>query len=287
MIRPEAVSLGEDGPLRAEVIEATYAGTFVRVTLRHGQQRLEAHIPLGTSLTVGEEVALQPARPTGCGGSRATATSRSTRDLEWGLNTCRSVANRFGTGRVSRSDDPDPDCARGASLLSDKAPGVRLGQAILLLSGGLFLTVVVVPDASRFYWTPLTIGIAYLGAAIVGGRRGGHWATACVLTGWGAAVVFAGAIRPDLDTSGLYLTGAGLGAVTGLLLQRAGVEVSPLGLAGTITGGGLILALTTQFPGVLDNARTYAIGLGAVAVANIVLAVRPGRVPEHEEADPA
>jgi len=159
--------------------------------------------------------------------------------------------------------------------MSSKAPGVRLNQAILLLAGALFLVFVVAPEADRFYWTPLTIGLAYLGAAIAGGRDGGHWATACALTGWGAAVVLAGAARPDLDVSGLYLTGAGLGAVAGLLLQRAGFSVNPMGLAVTIAAGGLVLALTTQAPGLLDDARTYAALIGAVAVVNIVLALAP------------
>lgn len=149
------------------------------------------------------------------------------------------------------------------------------------MAGALFLAFVVAPDPARFYWTPLTIGLAYLGAAVVGGRRGGHWATACVLTGWGAAVVLAGAARPGLDTSGLYLTGAGLGAVAGTLLRRAGYEVDAMGLAVTITGGGLILALTTQAPGVLDDARTFAVALVVIAVANIVLALRDERAPKR------
>ena len=38
--------------------------------------------------------------------------------------------------------------------------------------------------------TPLGIGLVYLLAAAVGGRRGGYWATATVLVGWGAAVVW-------------------------------------------------------------------------------------------------
>jgi hypothetical protein len=156
--------------------------------------------------------------------------------------------------------------------MSSKAPGVRLNQAILLLAGALFLVFVVAPEAERFYWTPLTIGLAFLGAAIAGGRDGGHWATACVLTGWGAVVVLAGAARPDLDVSGLYLVGAGLGAVAGLLLQRAGFSVDTMALALAITGGGLALALTTQAPGVLDDATTYAVAIGVVALVNVVLA---------------
>jgi hypothetical protein len=163
--------------------------------------------------------------------------------------------------------------------MTAKRPAVRLSQAVLLLVGALFLVLVIAPAGSRFYWTPLTIGLAYLGAAIVGGRDGGHWATACALTGWGGAVVFAGAARPDLDVAGLYLTGAGLGAVAGVLLQRAGFSVDPMGLAATITAGGLILALTTQAAGLLGDARTYAVALAAVAVVNVLLALRDGREP--------
>lgn len=171
--------------------------------------------------------------------------------------------------------------------MSGKPAGVRVNQAVLLLAGGLFLAFVVAPQDSRFYWTPLTMGLAYLGAAIVGGRRGGHWATACALTGWGAAVVLAGAAKPDLDVSGLYLTGAGLGVLAGLLLGRRGFEVSALGLAGTVTGGGVILALTTQMPGLLDDARTYAIALGLVAAANLGIAVRAERAPQRRATNDA
>jgi hypothetical protein len=53
--------------------------------------------------------------------------------------------------------------------MSDKDPGVRLNQAILLLAGAIFLVAIVAPEDGRFYWTPLTIGLAYLGAAIAGG----------------------------------------------------------------------------------------------------------------------
>jgi hypothetical protein len=89
-----------------------------------------------------------------------------------------------------------------------------------------------------------------------------------------APVVLVGATRPDLDISGLYLAGAGLGVVAGLLLQRAGFPVSSMGLAVTITAGGVILALTTQAVGLLDDARTYAAVLAAVAIVNLAIAGR-------------
>ena len=169
--------------------------------------------------------------------------------------------------------------------MSPKPPVVRLNQAILLLAGAVFLVFVVAADDDRFYWTPLTIGVAYLGAAIAGG----HWATACALTGWGAAVVLAGAARPNLDVSGLYLTGAGLGAAAGVLLQRAGFSVDPMGLALVIIGGGLALAFTTQAPGLLDEAATYAVIMGIVAIVNIALALAPRlqRTNEQPRATPS
>jgi len=155
-----------------------------------------------------------------------------------------------------------------------KTPQTRLLQASALLAGAVVLVAVVAPDGARFYWTPLIIGLAYLAAAAVGGRHGGHWASACALTGWGAAVVLAGAAKPDLDVAGLYLAGAGLGAVAGLALRRAGFGVDPLGIALTITAAGLVLAFTTKGQGVLDDARTYAAALALVAVVNVALAVR-------------
>jgi ABC-type Fe3+/spermidine/putrescine transport system ATPase subunit len=58
VVRPEAVRLDDHGPLRAEVTAATYAGTFVRLELRHEHQRLEAHLPPGMPVAVGEPVGL-------------------------------------------------------------------------------------------------------------------------------------------------------------------------------------------------------------------------------------
>ena len=158
--------------------------------------------------------------------------------------------------------------------MTAKPPDVRVAQAITFLSGALALNVAVAPNDRRFYWTPLVVGLAYLAAAAVGGRRGGHWATACVLVGWGAAVVFAGAARPDLDIAGLYMAGAGLGAVAGLLLRRAGIDADPLGMAVAITAGGLILTFAAQAPSVLEEARTYAALLVLVALVNLALAAR-------------
>ena len=59
VVRPEAIALDDDGPLRAEVLEATYAGAHVRLALRRGDVRLVAHVAPGTQVRVGSEVGLR------------------------------------------------------------------------------------------------------------------------------------------------------------------------------------------------------------------------------------
>jgi len=152
----------------------------------------------------------------------------------------------------------------------------RIGRGLALAAGAVALELLVVRGDTPFYWTPLIVGLAYLAAAASGGRDGGYWATATVLCGWGLAVVWAGSGSPDLDFAGLYLAGAGAGATAGLLLGRAGFEVAPLGVAVTVAAAGLLLALTPQV-GELEDARTFALALGAVALVNLGLAAQAER----------
>ncbi|MEJ7714534.1 MAG: hypothetical protein WKF40_02020 [Thermoleophilaceae bacterium] len=69
-------------------------------------------------------------------------------------------------------------------------------QGALLGGGALVLALTAGADRLPFYWTPLILGLSYLVAAIVDGPRGGYWATALGLTGWGLAVVYMGEVRP-------------------------------------------------------------------------------------------
>jgi putative spermidine/putrescine transport system ATP-binding protein len=59
VVRPEALRISDDGPLRAHVTEAVYAGTFVRVSLQRGDQRIEVLVPLGTRISPGEDVGVE------------------------------------------------------------------------------------------------------------------------------------------------------------------------------------------------------------------------------------
>ncbi len=147
---------------------------------------------------------------------------------------------------------------------------LRVRQGAVLVAGAVVLWLVVGDDLDRFWLVPLLTGATYLAAAVVGGPRGGYWATAVVLVGWGAAVAWAIEGKPDLDAAGLYLAGAGLGAMAGVLLARRGFVVDALGLAATIVAAGVLLALSARWPDVFRDGRTYAALVGAVGVANIV-----------------
>ena len=152
-------------------------------------------------------------------------------------------------------------------------PAVRVNRAILLFAGAAFLIVMVAPDDDRFYWTPLVLGLTLLAAAVAGPRTSGPWGPACVLVGWGSAVVFVRLAEPDLDTSGVYLAGAGAGLMAGIELARRGFAVDDTSLAVTLAVAGALLALSTVAD-VFADARTYAALLGVLAVAQLVMAAR-------------
>lgn len=153
-----------------------------------------------------------------------------------------------------------------------KAAGLRGRQAAALLAGALVLELLEVRGSTPLFWTPLALGLTYLLAAIIGGPHGGYWATACVLVGWGAGVAIVGSAGPSLDTSGVYLAGAGLGALVGAGLARRGFDVSAAGMAATIALGGVALALSPHVDR-LDQASTYVALLAVVAVINGALGV--------------
>ena len=152
-----------------------------------------------------------------------------------------------------------------------KSADVRLLQAGAFLLGALALEVLVERGSTPFYWTPLIIGLSYLGAAILGGRTGGHWPTACVLVGWGAVVAWAGQTRPEgVDLAGAYLAGGGAGVLVAGVLLRRGFKVDVIGLGAAAVGAGLVLALASRHDGLVE-ARTFAIALGVLALVNVAL----------------
>jgi len=152
-----------------------------------------------------------------------------------------------------------------------RSPSNRIIQGGLLIAGAVLLAVTAGADRIDFLWTPLFLGVIYAVAATVEGPRGGYWATALGLIGWGVAVAFLGEVRPErIDTAGAYLAGVGLAGVAAVALRQRGFLVSELGLAATIAASGLILALTPRAADTLADATSYAIAVGAVGVLNVV-----------------
>lgn len=157
-----------------------------------------------------------------------------------------------------------------ASTKPVRSPANRLIQGGLLIAGALLLGLTVGEDRLSFYWTPLILGLTYLVAAIVDGPRGGYWATALGLTGWGLAVVYLGEARPmDIDPAGAYLAGAGLAGVAAAFLRSRGFSISEIGFGATVAAGGLVLAFAPRAPDTLEDATTFAIALGVVGLLNV------------------
>jgi len=163
---------------------------------------------------------------------------------------------------------------------------LRLRQGVILMVGAIVIVLAIGASATGFYWTPLAVGLVYLAGAMSGGPKGSYWATAVVLVGWGAAVVVVRQLNPDLDTSGLYLAGAGLGASAGLLLVRRGFAVDPLGMTITIAVGGAVLAFEPRFTSVLGDARFYALLIGLVGLVNLLLGAFAGEQLAGSQGDP-
>ena len=152
-----------------------------------------------------------------------------------------------------------------------KPARVRFVQAAAFLLGALALEALIERGSTPFYWTPLIIGLSYLGAAIAGGKSGGHWPTACVLVGWGAVVVWAALARPvDVNLEGAYLVGAGAGVLVAGVLLRRGFKVDVVGLGVAAVAAGLVLALAARHDAATE-ARTFAIALAVVALVNVAL----------------
>ena len=160
--------------------------------------------------------------------------------------------------------------------MSATSRSLRFRQGAILIAGAIVILLAIGSSPTGFYWTPLSLGLTYLAGALSGGPRGSYWATAVVLVGWGTAVVVVRQFTPNLDTAGLYLLGAGVGATVGIALARRGFAVDPLGMTITLAIGGLVLSFEPRYSSVLGDARLYAALIAAVGVVNVALAAFAG-----------
>lgn len=162
---------------------------------------------------------------------------------------------------------------------ADKLRAVRLRQAGALLAGAAAVELLTGVGPLAFHWVPLIIGLSYLVAAGLGGRTGGHWATAIVVVAFGATVALIDEASTGINPPAGYLLGAGLGAMLAAYLGGRGFSADALGIAGALTAAGLFLFLADDFPDALGRGEAYALLLALVGVVNLVLALRAPEGP--------
>jgi len=144
---------------------------------------------------------------------------------------------------------------------------VRLGRAGALLAGAVVYALLVYGPL-QFYWTPLLLGLAYFGAAAAGGRRGGLWATAVVLTGWGVG----------------DLMGIGGAIVVAGVLARGGFAIDLLSVGGTVLIAGILHNAAGDPVQALVKPWPYVALLAGVGALNLVLALAPRTSPTSSSA---
>jgi hypothetical protein len=150
---------------------------------------------------------------------------------------------------------------------------VRLGRGGALVAGAAVYAALVYGPL-EFYWTPFLLGVAYLGAATAGGRRGGLWATGLVLTGWGVGVLLRSEFRVDLSAGDAYLLGVGAAALVAGLLARSGFSVDLVGVGATAFAAGLLHTFAHQ-GNALTQPWPYVALLAVVGAVNVALAFVP------------
>lgn len=152
---------------------------------------------------------------------------------------------------------------------------VRIRQGIALLGGAGVLQLAVASGPLSFFWTPCFVGIAYLAAALAGGRRGGYWPTAIVFLTFGLTVGLLSEQRGlDVRVPAAYIASMGLAAILGALLQRRGFLLDLMGVGGAIFLAGLFYALDRYWVAVLGRADTYAALIAMVGLWSLIAAVR-------------
>lgn len=161
------------------------------------------------------------------------------------------------------------------NVVAAKPARVRRTQGALLLVGAVVIFLRLGDDPKRFQELPLALGLAYLAAAIAGGRGGGHWATATTLTGFGLAVLAVHEGWVDWGSAPTYLVGVGAGALVAAGLERRDFDATLGGVALTTVAAGLLFAYQGDVDA-LSDARTYAVALAVVGAVNLVLAEARG-----------
>lgn len=158
----------------------------------------------------------------------------------------------------------------------------RHRSAIALLAGALAMELLIQQQAIRFYYTPFAVGLTYLTAAAVSGRKGALWAPGIITTFWGIAVLLGVHNVITIDGKRSYEIAAALGVLLALVLRYAiGLAA---GVVGIVVSVGVILVHNYAHPpSWLFHGITFAVLLGVWGLWEL----RPARrAVEPATADP-
>jgi len=158
----------------------------------------------------------------------------------------------------------------------------RHRSAVALLLGALAMELLVQQQVVRFYYTPLIVGLTYLGAAAVAGRKGALWAPGIVTTCWGIAVLLGVHRVVTIDGKLSYEIAGFIGVALALALRYT------IGLAAGVIG--LVVAMGIIFahnyahpPSWIFNGVTFAVLLGVWGLWEL----RPSRRSEQAQSSSA
>ncbi len=158
----------------------------------------------------------------------------------------------------------------------------RHRSAVALLLGALAMELLVQQQVVRFYYTPLIVGLTYLGAAATAGRKGALWAPGIVTSCWGIAVLLGVHRVVTIDGNLSYEIAGLIGVALALALRYT------IGLAAGVIG--LVVAMAVIFahsyahaPAWIYNGVTFAVLLGLWGLWEL----RPSRRPEQAQSSSA
>jgi len=154
----------------------------------------------------------------------------------------------------------------------------RHRSAVALLLGALAMEFLVQQQVVHFYYTPLIVGLTYLGAAAVAGRKGALWAPGIVTSCWGIAVLLGVHHVVTIDGKLSYEIAGFIGVALALALRYT------IGLAAGVVG--LVVSMAVIFahsyahaPAWIFNGITFAVLLGVWGLWEL----RPSRHSEQAQ----
>lgn len=156
----------------------------------------------------------------------------------------------------------------------------RRRSALALLAGAVVMGFVVQTKLIPFYWTPLIVGLTYLGAAVIGGRKGTLWAPGIVTTCWGIAVLLGVFKVVTIDNKLSYDIAAAIGVAIVLAFRRFTMTTAA-GPVGVLVSVGVIQVQNYAHPpSWIFQGFTFAVLLGLWAVWEL----RPAAAPSTSSA---